>query len=97
MSGFEKCQEISDTPGVKNQLIHKLGALPRVRLPAPGQRISQSSLQVGSGGQGGDGVNIPPLLTDHPSGQQNLKGKDRGKARCSGIRAGPTLPLRGGG
>lgn len=38
-----ECQGISDVPGVQNQLIHKLGDLPRVRLLEPGQRLRESS------------------------------------------------------
>lgn len=35
-------------------------------------------------------------LTDHPFGQQDLKGEDRAKPTRPGIRAGSTPPLPGG-
>lgn len=69
MSRCEKCQGTSDTPGVRNQLIHKLCHLPRVRLPGPGQRISESSLSRWALEDKEVTVNIPPLLSDHPLGQ----------------------------
>lgn len=59
LSRCATCQVISDAPGVQNGLIHKLCDLPRVRLLGPGQRIRESSLQVGPG-RGGRRVSLPP-------------------------------------
>lgn len=62
MSGRAQCQVISDAPGVQNQLIHQLRDPLRVRLLGPGQRTSESSLQVGPGRAGGDRVNFSLAL-----------------------------------
>lgn len=83
MSRCAKCQGTSDTPGAQTQLIHKLCDLPGARQPGPGQRI-RSLLSRWALEDKKVIVNIPPLLSDHPLGQENLNGKERGKARYSG-------------
>lgn len=79
MSTCGKRQGTSDTPGVQSQLIPKRYDLPRAGLPGPGQRI-RSPLSRWALEDKEVIVNLPPLLSDHPLGQQNLDG-DEGKSQ----------------